>query len=257
MWLLHIFDKFRRIKMKKTSLKFITVMIIVLSIVVMGGCGKDAKKAADKTEKVEIKSMTGKELVKQNSAKEKDKVLIIDVRSPEEYKAGHIQNAININIDNFQERIGEIKDLKEFPIITYCNSGKKSGQAAEILVKDGFKDVTNAEGVKKFEYDLVHYDDVRGAAFKKLIDENKKILLVDVRPEKQVKDEGMIEGAINVPFDALEANLNKLPKDKTIALYCNTGTKSAEVAKKLEDLGYKNIINSIEGVKEYKFTLVK
>lgn len=243
--------------MKKTSLKFITVMIIVLSLAVMGGCGKDAKKTAGKTEKVEIKSMTGKELVKQNSAKEKDKVLIIDVRSPEEYKAGHIENAININIDNFKERIGEIEDLKESPIITYCNSGKKSGQAAEILVNNGFKDVTNAEGVKKFEYDLVHYDDVRGAAFKKLIDENKGILLVDVRPEKQVKDEGMIKGAINVPFDALEANLNKLPKDKKIALYCNTGTKSAEVAKKLEGLGYENVINSIEGVKEYKFTLVK
>lgn len=243
--------------MKKTSFKLITIMVIVLSIAVMGGCGKDAKKPADKTEKVEIKSMTGEELVKHNSGKEKDKVLIIDVRSTEEYKAGHIQNAININIDNFEERIGEIEDLKEFPIITYCNSGKKSGQAAEILVKSGFKDVTNAAGVKKFEYDLVHYDDVRGAAFDKLIAENKEIVLVDVRPEKQVKDEGMIEGAINVPFDALEANLDKLPKDKTIAVYCNTGTKSAEVAKKLEGLGYENIINSIEGVKEYKFALVK
>ena len=40
----------------------------------------------------------------------------------------------------------------------------------------------------------------------------------------------MIEGAINIPFDEVESNLDKLPKDKTIALYCNTGTKSAEVA---------------------------
>ena len=40
----------------------------------------------------------------------------------------------------------------------------------------------------------------------------------------------MIEGAISIPFDEVESNLDKLPKDKTIALYCNTGTKSAEVA---------------------------
>lgn len=244
--------------MKKTNQKFIALLaVIILTIAFMTGCAKEQEKPADKTGKVEIKSMTGEELVKQNSGKEKDKVLIIDVRSIEEYKAGHIQNAINISIDNFEERIAEIEDLKEFPIITYCNSGKKSGQAAEILVKNGFKNVTNAAGVKQFKYDLVHYDDVRGAAFKKLIDENKDIILVDVRPEKQVKDEGMIEGAINVPFDALEANLDKLPKDKTIAVYCNTGTKSAEVAKKLEGLGYENVVNSIEGVKEYAFTLVK
>lgn len=67
----------------------------------------------------------------------------------------------------------------------------------------------------------------------------------------------MIAGAINVPFDAVEANLDKLPKDKTIALYCNTGTKTVEVAQALEKLGYTNVVNSIDGVKEYSFTLVK
>lgn len=82
-------------------------------------------------------------------------------------------------------------------------------------------------------------------------------MLVDVRPEDQVKKEGMIEGAINIPFDQIENNQDKLPKDKTIALYYNTGTKSAEAAKKLEELGYENVVNSIEGVKEYPFTLNK
>ena len=206
---------------------------------------------------VEIKEMTGKELVKKNSDKKKDEVLIIDVRSPEEYNAGHIPHAININVDELESRLDELKDYKDKTIIAYCNSGNKSGKAAEILVDNGFQDVTNADGVKEFEYDLVQYEDVRGEAFQTLIDENKDIVLVDVRPAKQVKEEGMIEGAINVPFDEVEKHLDKLPKDKTIALYCNTGTKSAEVAKQLERLGYENIVNSIEGVKEYSFALVK
>lgn len=249
--------------MKNKGLKFgILLLVMVLTMALTIACGKDTSKPADtsagnSSDVATVKTMSGKDLVKQNSGKEKDKVLIIDVRSPEEYKAGHIPHAINMNVEGFEDRISEIEDLKDFPIITYCNSGKKSGQVAEILVNNGFKDVTNAEGVKQFEYDLVHYDDIRGAAFQKLIDENKDIVLVDVRPEKQVSEEGMILGAINVPFDAVEANLDKLPKDKTIALYCNTGTKSAEVAKQLEDLGYENVINSIEGVKEYNFELVK
>ena len=49
--------------------------------------------------------MTGEELVKQNSAKKKDEVFIIDVRSSEEYKAGHIPNAININVDETRKQI--------------------------------------------------------------------------------------------------------------------------------------------------------
>ncbi|HAE92601.1 rhodanese-like domain-containing protein [Tissierella praeacuta] len=241
---------------------FTLLVIIILTMSLIVACGKNATQSADKsgdnsTDIAAIKTMTGEELVKQNSGKEKDKVLIIDVRSPEEYKAGHIQHAINMNIEGFEDRIGELEDLKDFPIITYCNSGKKSGQVAEILVNKGFKDVTNAAGVKEFEYDLVHYDDLRGATFQKLIDEDKDMILVDVRPEKQVAQEGMIEGAINIPFDAVESNLDKLPKDKTIALYCNTGTKSAEVAKQLEDIGYENIVNAIEGVKEFPFVLVK
>ena len=214
-------------------------------------------KTEDVTKTAEIKTMTGDELVDQNSDKKKDEVIIIDVRSSEEYKAGHIPNAININVDELESKLDELEDYKDKPIIAYCNSGKKSGDAAEILVNNGFQDVTNAQGVKEFEYDLVQYEDVRGKAFQSFIDDNKDIVLVDVRPAKQVKEEGMIKGAINVPFDEVKDHLDQLPKDKTIALYCNTGTKSVEVAKQLESLGYENIVNSIEGVKEYSFTLVK
>jgi hydroxyacylglutathione hydrolase len=242
--------------------------VLILTIALATGCaGKPSETNTPVAEtpaetpvestKAEIKTMTGAELVEQNSAKKKDEVLIIDVRSPEEYLAGHIENAININIEGFEGNLGIIEDKKDFPIIVYCNSGKKSGQAAEILVNNGFKNVTNAEGVKQYEYSLVHYTDVRGAQFQELIDTNKDIVLVDVRPTKQATEEGMIAGAINVPFDAIEANLDKLPKDKTLALYCNTGTKSVEAAKQLEALGYTNVVNSIDGVKEYPFVLEK
>jgi len=247
-----------------------TLLLIILTLTMLFSvaCAKDEPKASEPAttpvaeapvvaEVAAVKAMTGDELVAQNAPKEKDKVLIIDVRSPEEYKAGHVPNAININIEGFEDRIGEIEDHKEKPVIVYCNSGKKSGEVATILVNNGFKDVTNADGVKQYEYDLVHYEDIRGAEFEKFINQNKDIVLVDVRPAKQVAEEGMIAGSINVPFDAVEANIEKLPKDKTIALYCNTGTKSAEVAIQLEGLGYENVINAIEGVKEYAFTLVK
>ena len=263
--------------MKISKIKSTLVLLIIaLSMMAIAACSQDETKPAETStttetttetaettteaavETVEIKTMTGEELVDQNSDKKKDEVIIIDVRSSEEYKAGHIPNAININVDELESRLNEIEDYKDKPVIVYCNSGKKSQDSAEILVNNGFKDVTNAQGVKEFKYDLVQYGDVRGQAFEEeFIGENKDIVVVDVRPAKDVKDTGMIEGAINIPFDEVESNLDKLPKDKTIALYCNTGTKSADVAKQLEGLGYESVVNAIEGVKEYSFELVK
>ena len=176
-------------------MKFTLLLLIIgLSMMLTVACSQKETKPAETsttaetaTKVAEIKTMTGEKLVKQNSDKKKDEVLIIDVRSSEEYKAGHIPNAININVDELEGKLNEIEDYKNKPIIAYCNSGKKSGTAAEILVNNGFQDVTNAQGVKEFQYDLVQYEDVRGEAFQTLIDENKDIVLVDVRPCKTSK----------------------------------------------------------------------
>lgn len=246
-------------KFKKAAMFMIVGCAMALAV---GCANQSAQNAASTSEAndpaAQIKTISGEELEKLNSGKKKDDMLIIDVRSPEEYQEGHLPNAINIFIDEFEDRLGEIEDLKDTPIITYCNTGNKSGQAAEILAGNGFKDVTNAPGVKEYDYQLVKYEDVRGAFFETFIQQHKDdIVLVDVRPADQVEKEGMIEGAINIPLDEIENHLDQLPKDKSIALYCNTGTRSAEAAHKLENLGYDKVVNSIEGVKEYPFALVK
>ena len=234
------------------------ITILLIAMLALVGCGKEeAKPASPSTEVAAIKEMAGTELVDKNGDKTKDSFLLIDVRSEEEYLAGHVPHAINIFIDELEANLAIIEDYKEKTVVLICNSGNKSGQAAEILVNNGFKDVYNAEGVKKFEYELVHYKDVRGAQFEEIIKDTANVVIVDVREAKQATSEGMIAGAINVPFSEVSAHLDQLPKDKTIALYCNTGTKSATVAKELEALGYTNIVNSIEGVKEYAFSNIK
>lgn len=223
------------------------LMMMFVAMLVLVGCGADGS----------IKEMSGEDLVKNNTDKNKDKILLIDVRPQEEYLAGHIPHAINIFIDELEERLPELENYKEEPIVLYCNTGNKSGKAAEILVANGFTDVTNAEGVKDFTYDLVTYVDITGAQLEQLVQTTEDIVLVDTRPVKDVNDIPMLEGAINIPFDEVEANLDQLPEDKIIVLYCSTGTKSAGVAQQLVDLGYTKVINSIDGVKEYDFPNLK
>ena len=86
--------------------------------------------------------------------------------------------------------------------------------------------------------------------------QDENTVLVDYRPQAQY-EAGHIEGAINIELGEIKNNFDKLPKEKNIVLYCNTGTKSMEGAKELSALGYENVFNCIFGVKEYAYDLVK
>lgn len=69
----------------------------------------------------------------------KTKPLILDVRTPKEYHAGHIEGAKLIPLQQLEERIGELSGFREGDILIYCRSGNRSTVAAEILIRNGFK----------------------------------------------------------------------------------------------------------------------
>ena len=71
--------------------------------------------------------------------------LLIDVRTPEEYAEGHIDNArlIDVNANDFVEKINLLP--KDKPVYVYCRSGKRSLKAATILHDNGFKHIYNLE----------------------------------------------------------------------------------------------------------------
>jgi rhodanese-related sulfurtransferase len=73
-------------------------------------------------------------------------VSIIDVRSPEEFKSGHIKGARLIPVSVLDSRIDELRDLKEKNVLVYCHSGGRSSMACQILLKRDFKNVSNLQG---------------------------------------------------------------------------------------------------------------
>ncbi len=81
---------------------------------------------------------------------EEEGALLLDVRTLPEYELGHAEGAMRIPHDELEERLAEVVDAqggdKDKPIVVYCRSGKRSGIAKEILVKAGFKKVTNLGG---------------------------------------------------------------------------------------------------------------
>ena len=72
-------------------------------------------------------------------------VTIIDVREPLEFMFGHVKGAINIPLRSIPERMGEIKAYKG-PVVAYCQSGNRSGQAVGFLKTQGLKEVYNGGG---------------------------------------------------------------------------------------------------------------
>ena len=68
-------------------------------------------------------------------------MLVIDVRTPQEFKSGHIQNSINIEWQEVSSIIDNVK--KEEKIYLYCRSGNSSQKATDILIKLGYTNVEN------------------------------------------------------------------------------------------------------------------
>ena len=71
--------------------------------------------------------------------------LNIDVRTPEEFKEGHIEESSNVEWQIISSIIDEVK--KDQKIYLYCRSGRRSQNATDILIDLGYEDVTNLGGI--------------------------------------------------------------------------------------------------------------
>lgn len=72
--------------------------------------------------------------------------VILDVRSMDEFKKGHIVNAVNIPLNGLGNNLKQIEKHRDKPIVTVCRSGSRSGSAGGILRKNGFENVKNLRG---------------------------------------------------------------------------------------------------------------
>ncbi|GAA4931816.1 rhodanese-like domain-containing protein [Algibacter agarivorans] len=75
-----------------------------------------------------------------------DSILLIDVRKPSEYIAGHIANAVNIDFlsEDFSSNISKLNKKK--PVYIYCRSGKRSNESIIEFEKAGFSKIYDLEG---------------------------------------------------------------------------------------------------------------
>ncbi|MDO5096657.1 MAG: rhodanese-like domain-containing protein [Peptostreptococcaceae bacterium] len=138
---------------------WIALVIIVMSLMVACTSQKNAENTQNNESEApqgEVIAMTGDELVTLLADESQaGEILLVDVRQPEEFASGHIDSAINIPLGEVESQLETFEAFKDKKIILYCNTGNRSGQAAQLLVNNGFEKIYNADGVKQFEYELI------------------------------------------------------------------------------------------------------
>ncbi|MBW4891248.1 rhodanese-related sulfurtransferase [Mucilaginibacter sp. HMF5004] len=94
---------------------------------------------------------TGKHLEPKDflAMKDRDDVIILDVRSNYEHSVGRFKNAVTLDIENFRDfpaQINELAKYKDKKILTYCTGGIKCEKASALLLHEGFTDVYQLHG---------------------------------------------------------------------------------------------------------------
>ena len=116
---------------------FLGIMVFIL-----GGCGKG------KDPFIETYSV----LTPDKAVPYYEEALIVDVRTPEEFKESHLKNAINIPVDEIEDRFAEeVTKDKEQKVFVYCKSGVRAINAMEKLKTMGYFKIYSIGGIKDWE----------------------------------------------------------------------------------------------------------
>jgi len=89
-----------------------------------------------------VSNISQQELLKADT----NNLVIVDVRTPEEFKQGHVPNAINVPLSEIIDNPAILISSKEKPIVLYCRSGYRAGKAAVALDKAGYQSLRHLEG---------------------------------------------------------------------------------------------------------------
>ena len=84
-----------------------------------------------------------------NEFRETSGAVLLDVRTPQEYQAGHIPGSKNVPLQQL-EQIEYVSVKKDTPLFVYCHSGARSSQAVKALARMGYTSVKNIGGIAAY-----------------------------------------------------------------------------------------------------------
>jgi len=203
--------------------------------------------------------------------RESNQLVILDVRTKEEYKAidtseflnlGHIKNSLNIPFDELKNKLSQLLPYKNDNILVYDHHGVFSNRAAMLLHENGFTKVNNMIGGISAVYEKIKsnirkeildnqpaYSLLTAVESYELIQSKMKLVILDLRPVDEYtnaaketwKNRGKIRNAKNISTDNFLTEISQLnlSKDSNLLLYGNGD--QVKYCKYLTENGFKNV----------------
>ena len=186
---------------------------------------------------------------------EKEKVLVLDIRSTSDYQKGHVKFAINAPKQLFPSFLSFINNSKEKDIVLYGNTTEEAKAVANEF-KDDFKDknVFYAQGYNEFDYNKYQQFNVR-CDYIKIASLTNNYVIADARSQEDFANLHL-NNAINVPnADLKPEHIQQLKKatnngQKPIITHCYRGNNANILAQKLLKAGFTKVSVAIDGTKE-------
>ena len=127
----------------------IFIILLIMTIIFTGCNNMDNNQPSNDATYKRINAKQAKEFM------ESEDVIILDVRTLEEYNAGHIENAVLLPVTDISNKGEEILSNKDSKILVYCRSGNRSATASKQLIKMGYTNVYDFGGILSWPYEIV------------------------------------------------------------------------------------------------------
>lgn len=142
---MHLMNKRMAFVRRSENMKNFILMIIIAVMLVGCGEGTPENEVYRKISAEDAKKMMD----------ENEDIIILDVRTEEEYQQGHIQNSLLIPDTEIQNKAEELLADKDAVIIIYCRSGRRSENATKELIELGYTKTFDFGGINDWPYETV------------------------------------------------------------------------------------------------------
>src|SRR5579864_2468099 len=176
---------------------------------------------------------------------------ILDTRDPGEFAAAHLAGSINIGLSGqYATWAGTVLD-RDHPIVIIADPGRES-ESATRLGRIGFDHVAGflMDGLHslKSRPDLTLTTDRLSAPFAaELLSSPEPPLAIDVRTPRE-REQKQIAGSLGIPLNHLVEHLGKIPKDRSLLVYCAGGYRSSIAASLLQCGGFDRVSEIAGGI---------
>ncbi len=181
-------------------------------------------------------------------------VQIVDIREPESFAGGHIENTLSIWKNGLPTFALWMLDYEK-PIVLIKSTHQEINQSINYLIRLGFDNIIGyLQGFRNWYMAGENYHETKVWSvheLKKNLDD-EDLFILDVRTNYSVKENGQIKGSKHIFLGNLPQRFNEIPKDKRVIVYCDSGFKTFTGVSYLHEKGYKDVIGVFGSMSAWK-----